>query len=605
MSRFPSRVLVGLAWLILVLGMARAAALVLGNPVAGYANQFDMLRTSACLGFWPQTAEGIPREQATPAAPISHYTHGERDAFNCLPGSEMVVSGLAVALASVLSGDSVDLRWLGGFKLLLLCLAGFALQRAFSQHAGASLLHAVIFAGVLCDPFNLLYANSLYTEFTALLGLYLALASLMAACWRERFNDQLAVMWFAGLLLLGGSRVQHLLLPLALLLPAWYVLRVRSGWAWMASLVLALGIGGAQVGLQKNSEAISDANVVNTLFYSVLPAAAEPRELAEDLGLDAACADLAHTSWYLTRGQDHRSTCPQAFELSRGRMLATLLSQPTTLTTLVFRALYQSGAWRLSYVGEVADASFERVAGWRGFSLAGGVAALSFGLYAALYGLALWPGIWAGSRLLRFGSLLTPARLALGVGFTSLALVMVIVFGTSLMGDGFSEFSRHAHLAHNAAIITWIITPVALVRLARHYGPQALVVPFIGYVLLATLVVWLARTVPVTAGVLETPNAVYIEPGRTELAGWAGNPWGVAEVRVELRNEARSGSEAVSTLLDTRPSAEVSAYLPVGERPVRFSGVIDAREGMAGDELRIIVVDKRGKEAVVERRHLR
>jgi hypothetical protein len=395
----------------------------------------------------------------------------------------------------------------------------------------------VVFAGVICDPFNMLFANSLYTEFSALLGAYMVIGSALVALLLRQFNRSLLLLWFTGLALLGGSRVQHLLLPLVLLVPVWWVmLRGKKG-IWVASLVIAVMTVVLQFGLQHQYGKIDDANRINSLFYTILPTHPEPAQLAENLGIEPACAQLTNTSWYLRRGRDHRAECPGAFTLSRARLVAVLASDPITATRLFFRALHQSGAWRLPYVGEVSGVEFEKAGGFSGGSIAGLIAIMPFSVYALFYILPLWAGLWSGAWLLsRRDSEHTMFR-TLVLAQALLALVILIVAMTALFGDGFSEFSRHVHLAHNACAVSWIIMPLLLFsalrqgRETRSAGPgKGLLGMIAGAVLLIILVPIGVPAMALGFGVMDEPAGETWSTAPIQLSGWAMDPNGVASV---------------------------------------------------------------------------
>jgi hypothetical protein len=60
---------------VLALGVLRLPLVVLHAPMPGYANQYDMLRSSACVGLWPDVAPA-ERVLATPQAPLPDYRYG-------------------------------------------------------------------------------------------------------------------------------------------------------------------------------------------------------------------------------------------------------------------------------------------------------------------------------------------------------------------------------------------------------------------------------------------------------------------------------------------------------------------------------------------------
>src|SRR2546421_4792781 len=92
--RFPILSLVGT--LLVALAFARMAALVLHDPLLGFANQYDMVRTGACVGLYPDLPPG-KRDAATPDAPLEQYRLGARHADACYWGSEALLAGAVVA----------------------------------------------------------------------------------------------------------------------------------------------------------------------------------------------------------------------------------------------------------------------------------------------------------------------------------------------------------------------------------------------------------------------------------------------------------------------------------------------------------------------------
>src|SRR5579862_1724141 len=177
MSRFGPALLLCLA--LLALGAVRMGWLVAHQPVLGYANQFDTGRTSACLGLWPD----IPapdRYAAHRAAPFARYVEGERRPDECYISSEIAFAALAMtawklaAQQGLASGESMDLRFIGITKALALFVLALIFTVALSERQSWMVLHALLFAVVLCDPTVTLWMNSLYTEFGAVFFAYLS-----------------------------------------------------------------------------------------------------------------------------------------------------------------------------------------------------------------------------------------------------------------------------------------------------------------------------------------------------------------------------------------------------------------------------------------------
>lgn len=588
-----------LAVALLIFGIARAASLVLHTPAAGYANQYDMAHRSACLGFWPVT-EGA-RTTATPAAPIPRYYFDEASPQECMFGSEVVIAGVALALPRMLAAPTADIRWLGGGKLILLGLIALYLHRELRGNTAARILHAGVFAVLLCDPFNTLFFNTLYTEASAVLGAYLALGALLAASVLKGWPPRLIAAWLLGLLLLGFSRKAHMLLPALLALPAYFVIDANRRKLWAATIAAALFVIAVQAkGLQK-FPAHADANIVNTVFATMLTATPTPDVMNNQLGLPQECARLANASWYRNRGMNLKDACPEAFALSRVDIVGALLAQPRAAAHLFFRSLHQSGGWRLPYIGEVAGKSYQRVEGVAGISIATWVAAMPFALYTAFYLGPLLAGVFSLAALvlrrrhiLHAGQSALDATPTLLVGLLAVSVIAGAVYAVALVGDGYAEFSRHVHLAHNLSVAAWCL--LAAIVVAGVYRRQRSVLIWLLCLALLPIVLqqWVAR-MPLGSGMLATPVKQFADKTQVEISGWVADPNGVAQVTLE-------SSTGQSWLLNTVVAEATAQYFPVGAPPVEFRQTIDLSSATAGEELCLHVQSSTGQSTLIDRR---
>lgn len=157
------------AWLLVLGGLVRAFLLVHEVPLLGYANQYDMVRTSACVGYYPDLP-GDTRYEPHPESPIPVYRRGERLAHVCYPSTEVVIAAAAARGSAALHGntETLSLRAIGHVKLALLAVAVLLLAAALSPFPTAALLHGLVVAFVLADPVTTLWMNTLYTEFGAI-----------------------------------------------------------------------------------------------------------------------------------------------------------------------------------------------------------------------------------------------------------------------------------------------------------------------------------------------------------------------------------------------------------------------------------------------------
>src|SRR5579859_6861877 len=131
--------------LLVLLAVARMAAFVVHDPLLGFANQYDMIRTSACVGLYPDVPAD-KRDEATPEAPLERYKLGARNPQECRWGSEALLASLVVAKQRVLGnadGAFNALRQLGVLEVGLAALAMLAFAVAFWPYPVAAFLHGL------------------------------------------------------------------------------------------------------------------------------------------------------------------------------------------------------------------------------------------------------------------------------------------------------------------------------------------------------------------------------------------------------------------------------------------------------------------------------
>lgn len=603
-------------WLALVLLVARLGFVLTQQPLAGFANQFDMLRNTGCLGLQP-LVDAVPGA-ATPQAPIERYATGTERSSSCLWGTEVLLSGLAVGLDQIGDGlgmgelDSLPLRLIAVTKALMLLLALAWLDWRLRAHANARLAHLWVAALLLADPFNSLYLAGFYTEFTALLCAWLAL--MLPTLWllSNRAPSTVALLIW-GLILAGLSlsRFQHALIPLALVL--WLaILGLRRGWAWPRlgawPLLILLPSLALQMGLQRQYQTIADANRWNSFFGAALPAAGDPEAFVTHLGLPVECAQLIHTTWYLQRGRDARVQCPQAFSVSRLSWALRLAAEPAAIARMVGRGVTLSGQWRPSYLGEVAGGEFQRMprgALGLGSSWADRVSRLSFTML-----LGFWLGPLLLVCMLPLVALAASSSRHANRSDTSsgdnqtqlwlwpmLLLIALLGWASSLVGDGYSELARHLHLAANATLCAWILSAMALLQ-RLYTGQSTQIVPLLwpaAALLLAC--VFLAKWVGAQGlafGVLEQPDTETMH-SPVPLAGWAMDPRGIE--RIELVH-----ADGTRQRLDMYPRPELAGIFGrgIGIHGTGFSGIMDRCQH--NEPFAIEVTPLQGATTIIDRR---
>jgi hypothetical protein len=624
-SRFVALVAIAL----IVAGGWRLYAIVAATPMLGYANQFDMARTSACVGLWPDLPAPA-RFEAHPQAPLSRYTRSDDRSGGCYLSSELAF--VAPAIAAVPVGKPVDLRRIGVFKATLLFALALSFTLLLQSRPGWALLHAALFAIVICDPLNTLWLNTLYTEFAALFFLYGSIVLLVLIAARRVPADPpdrwLVVAFALCLAGLGLSRQQHLLLPLVLSLPVLVSLWHPARRGALAILAVTAMVAFAQVGPIERDPSIAAANSANVVLGALLPASLEPAQTAKRLGLPERCLQSMGATWYVTMGEALTTTCPEALAVSRARQARLLVVEPLTLLRAALRALPQLQDWRLGYMGAVegriyAGAEAVRAAGGAGtFSVAPIATSLPPPIF--LYALTASLVLLALTTIVALVALVLERRAPLALALYALTATAWYAIASAIGGDGYVEVSRHAQLAapclFAAAVLLvaplvaplaaplWVLvggSARALVRAALAalgYAAVALAVAAPLQPLLRAAMM----TTPMAIGVVDLPVRNVVPAGTIDISGWAVDPQGVAAVEI-----VADGGEVIAATPGLPYAGahgeSLELYYPSYPRVARagFVAHLPARLLDSGAvELRTRVVSATGVRTEIDRRRL-
>jgi hypothetical protein len=620
-SRFVALLVV----LLIAAGAWRLFAVVGATPLLGYANQFDMRRTSACIGLWPELPPPAQLE-AHPQAPLARYVRGERRRDECYPSSELLFVAPVAAIVS--PGEVIDLRRIGAVKAVLLVALALLLAALLRAQATWSIAHAVLFAIVVCDPMNALWLNTLYTEFAAVFFLYASLVLIVVIAGRETLSSAppatILVAFAVALCGLGFSRQQHMLLPAVLALPV-----VMSLWrpalrSALAILVLVPAIASAQALLIGRHPAIAAANNADVVLGAILPASLDPELTAQRLGLPERCLQSAGATWYVTMGEPLQSSCPEALSVPRARQALLLLSEPSTLARAFIRGLPQFQDWRLGYMGVVEGHEYagvesaQAIAGGAGFSPSSRLTAFE----PAVFVLALTASLvlLAISTIGVIVSAAIERRAPLALVLYALTASAWYAFATAIFGDGYVETARHAQAAATclyAVAVMLFISLFAPLLIPLGAGVRTAIIAPIASVLFALVSVAAAallqpvlRTamvaMPMAIGVVDRPQQNAVAPGPVELAGWALDPFGVSGVAVvtdsgEVFEAARNlpyvgaRSEPLALYYPSYPQVANPGF--VVELPARVLA-----QGVVG--IRTLVFNVAGGRTEIDRRRL-
>jgi len=452
------RAVQALAWLALALMLARAVTLWAADPLLGYANNWDQVRTTAVFGLKPRDS-GQEIHAGTPEQPWRFYIQAAPMGPPIYPSSDLLVKAVQVAAMKVFSGPDgvMDIK-VAGAALLIGWLAGvlWVFVRLLARPAAA--LGFALWCCVVADPINLLFLNTLYAEFSAFMAATLLVGVLWL--WLEK---RLATRWT---LLVGGTLVLFLglhrnqwaylgvaLLPVALAL-AWvgrqrggvFSRRAALGWALLAAVVCAAPVMMFQRPADDLMKLITSANRVNTVMHMLLPASEDPPAMLRAMKLPESCLAMSGKHWWAAPAAEFEANCPPIMRLPLMRIGRALAAEPQVMVPIIktialrYRGFVQGNlgqveGQRLASISDSdnrARASFNEVIMW-----------LAPGWVQALIWLSIvGPFVLAAAGLVAGRA--DGRRWA--VVFAAQGLLFNYGWFSALFGDGYVDVERHASL---------------------------------------------------------------------------------------------------------------------------------------------------------------
>lgn len=334
-SAVQTRRLLNLVTVMLVLlALLKVVYVTFTTPLLGYANNYDFLRQSSCIGLWQDYQDPtITKISSHPSAPVDRLIYdGDRQPILCMQSVDNLFAALAVAHHDL--GDRLTFSELGRWKVALLLL-GLLAMLTWVREAKIRLAVALAFFLVFTDLVNLLYINTLYMEFSVILASFFALLLgiyLIAAAGR----NQTAVlgMFFFWVIWLGLSKQQYM--PFAVLLAlgngvlfGWQRRPVRMLLAVLVALGLPWGYANLNDATSGHMQSVNLANKTDTFLWAVLPASRTPEQALQLLGLPEHCMAGIGKHWYIPEVQSNHP-CPEVEQLSRVRLLPLFVLEPAT-----------------------------------------------------------------------------------------------------------------------------------------------------------------------------------------------------------------------------------------------------------------------------------
>jgi len=473
-------------WRILLIAFAaiaivRGIVLVTHSPLLAIANNYDQIRELACLDLGPWRP-GVNAGVANPSAPLSRYSIQPLSRDPCVWTSDLGFTfpvALAWRAAEAVNGRPVhSVRRLAEFRLAAWFAVAALATRASLRRGRPDLAvaHMAWFSLVGMDPANTLYLATFYSEPAAIFGVYLTVVTATVALLRPSTTTLLIAA--LGAFILGGSKLQHLVLPMLL-----GVCILAAGGRASRRVALALVAGGVlgcalQVGNQMRDTWMNrDMAMINRMDYVLtilLEDTSDRDRVARALTLDDEC--LSHRGKNVFEiDMPSEKACPNNAEWRKTTMWWLLVSDPVAIGRAAMRVPSLLLPWLPQKLGVVEGGNYAGLP-----PSTPSIASLFGASRTAAAALLLTPWLILAACCTRRNWRLARAfALVCAVGSSSVCAV-------ALLGDGKVDFAKHAQLAPSLAL-------------------GALLIPFAG------LLTYLARR-PATADA----SALASEPAFTE-----------------------------------------------------------------------------------------
>ena len=225
-------------------------------------------------------------------------------------------------------------------------------------------------------------------------------------------------------------------------------------------LLVALAIGAlAGAGAQAlnmsagSNQSIRSANLIDTFFTAMLPNASDPSGLLTELDLPEECMQQSGKSWY-TPGMANRQRCPQVFELHHRDLLMAALLDPLMLVRAIRGAIPFADSWIPSNLGLVEGQTAGQLPSWAP-SWNASIASRVSALMGLMVGLPLFAFVMVLQRR-------SNHQLAANVTILSLSVLPLLIFTTSVLGDGYVDLPKHFQLGMACLLAAIVIAACLL-----------------------------------------------------------------------------------------------------------------------------------------------
>jgi len=342
---------------IIALTLIKIIAVVFLSPLMGYANNYDFLRQSSCVGIW-QSYLDKPKTSSNPEAPVNSLVFdGHKDNGLCMKSIDNVFPLIAANFHDI--GDNVDFREISFWKIFI-SLSLFVFLFFITKEKLNKLALSLAFFLTFGDYANLLYANTLYLEYSVISSLFFALFSTVYLISSKPNKTALIALAAISIGWLGFTKQQYM--PLATLLglicSVVLLLRYEKKRIAIAFALTTLLIPFAYSQMNNDDsghmKGVNFANKTDTFLWAVLPESSNKEAALSKLGLPGECIKGVGKSWY-TPGVQQNHPCPEIEGLRRAKLIGLFINDPATFVEPMRKATIGIHPFYPPYLGHLED----------------------------------------------------------------------------------------------------------------------------------------------------------------------------------------------------------------------------------------------------------
>lgn len=329
--------------------LIKMLVVVFSNPIVGYANNYDFLRQSSCIGLW-QNYKNKPKTSANIERPINNLIY-DKDINRelCMKSIDNAFPYAATLFHDI--GDTLDFREISFFKLgyiIFLMITMLFRVSIPTVRASIALTFLFIFVFIFGDFYNLLYFNTFYLEFSVISGLFLTISM---GVWLSVSQDKPTAFDFIlsliFLIWLAFSKQQYS--PMASILSLFYAVIIFIRWKIKKTTYLLIGLSALFPiifsALNRDDfghmRAVNFANKTDTFLGAVLPESNHKIFILNKLGLPDSCLQGVGKDWYNPEIQQNHP-CPEIEKISRFLLVKIFIEEPKTFFNPIYKSILRA-----------------------------------------------------------------------------------------------------------------------------------------------------------------------------------------------------------------------------------------------------------------------